>query len=638
MNFNLISPEGNGYEYTIRFKEPIDVEPNSKIELNWAELTRGGKIVLKDPATISVSVNSSDVFPSKNPADLSDNKVFLNAGLPSNSLSASIPSGSYSFTEFALQFNLALESILTSNGAATADNNLAYYEPNNDALRFNISNLNQFAIGYELGNEYFNQSNASARNTFDATGSPQKFATFTVPTTTKSDSGCYYKTGGVNGTFDSFATDFSKNYFHYQMENFLHVYAQSNLIFLRGGQEISPGTGTGTSGLPIQEGRIVFGLYSKEYAQGVGTVPTPNRTAAGLANTISVDANGFPRNFVNVVIDKYDGNFLIQVAQNAGGEYINEFTSIGPECNMATIFNQPMSTLFDAGSAPQITFQTYIETETSNDFETSPRIYFRVFNSKGFRNDTAGDLIFDSITENMYIPYTFLRAAAGNAAGIDYSNAVEVNSQIPFNVSMYADRNNEGFRVCRFKSFTKGINTATEATFPQSIIERYTIELSSQLAKAIGFVSKVLHPNAIIFRTTDGSDVNNESLSRIVNAITDLDINWKQDNYSVYLDLPINSYKNVSSSQQGGYAKTILANLPSPFSTGVVLEPVSSDNQNVISTYQPYQRVVNEMKNNKLAINSLRVKIIDMKDETLSTELVSSILNFTITSPKQSVN
>ena len=38
MNFNLISPSDNGSEFTIKFNEHITFEPNSLIQLNFAEL------------------------------------------------------------------------------------------------------------------------------------------------------------------------------------------------------------------------------------------------------------------------------------------------------------------------------------------------------------------------------------------------------------------------------------------------------------------------------------------------------------------------------------------------------------------------------------------------------------------------
>ena len=112
MNFNLVSPANNGYEYTVRFQEPIDIPKNSTTSLNWTELTRDGKIVLQSAGTITISVDPSNVFPRKNPNAIlfPDNQVF-DAGV--NSIkSATIAAGSYNFSQFATEIATALTCLL----------------------------------------------------------------------------------------------------------------------------------------------------------------------------------------------------------------------------------------------------------------------------------------------------------------------------------------------------------------------------------------------------------------------------------------------------------------------------------------------------------------------------------------------
>ena len=89
MNFNLISPSGKASEYRINFKDPIKIKPNSKVELNWAELTRKGEIVLLKNNTISFV--STKCIPDKKPSDNSVNDI---------NFTITIPAGVYELSEF----------------------------------------------------------------------------------------------------------------------------------------------------------------------------------------------------------------------------------------------------------------------------------------------------------------------------------------------------------------------------------------------------------------------------------------------------------------------------------------------------------------------------------------------------------
>lgn len=618
MNFNLISPEGNGFEYTIRFKEPIDIEPNSKITLNWAEITRSGKVVLKNDANISLKIKAENVFPSKvplGPGPFADNLPLNGA----ESATTTVKAGTYTFTEFAKAVDDAMAEFITIVSPEENANNMQYYQVTDSSSLVKPTD-NNFRMGYELGQEYHAQNVGNSRQTFDPTGSPQANAAFT-------GGASFLKTGGAASTFDAFATDFNKHYFHYQMHTDDNAnFQDDNFIYLRAKKRVGS---AGTN----QQGKIIFGLYSKEYAQGVGATPDPNRTAAGLGNGIDLDSNGFPKNFINIVSEKYSGDIIIQQATSAGGIRIEEWNSIGTHMgDMQEIYRIPIRQYFNDGVTPAYSFKTYIDTEADPAYKTRPKLYYKLYTnmSTGVPGDNSNmDLIFDSKDIGCFLPFDLLKHGAANGAGLDYdNNAVDVNSQIPFSVALYANTADEGWQVCRFKSFIKDINSTNFTTFPQTLINKYEIELDAELQKAIGFVKAELHPNAVLDMIVN--DTLPTSVENIVVVTSDLDVNWRRDNYSVFIDLPISAFKNVASSQQGGFRKTILANLPSPFSTGVVVEPVTRDNQSVISTYQPYQPITNDLSNNKINVNSLRIKIVDMKTESLSTELSGSILNFTI--------
>jgi hypothetical protein len=602
MNFNLISPENNGYDYQVYFKEPIDIAASSKISLNWAELTRGGKIVLREQQTITMTADS--VLPRKVPSGaFADNKVF--DGQTTNSKTISIPKGSYTFTDFEIALSNALTGALGTN--------LKYYESAD-----NIVDGNLLDFGLELGQEYLDQTTAvPRRDQFDFSASPNLLAK-TVKTSGATGF-AYLKNGGSAGTYDSFAMDTVRHYFHYQIKSD-DIFSASNYIYLQASDKTAPTGG--------QVGTITFGLYGKEYADGIGTT-LPPRTAAGLANTISVDAAGEPRNFLNLKVGEYSGDIELYWADNSAIGNIEAWDSQGHTIDsMTRIFTVPVAQIFGSGQIPKFAFRTYMDIDEGS-YQNNPRVFFQLWRSVS--DDRMGDLLlYDSKSANHFFPPEFFVADAGNTSGITYGSASEINSVIPFSVALYADTDDMGWRVCAFRSFTKGLE-ADFNTNPQTIIERYTLSFSSQLANSLGVSSIQLHPNALLIKAGPSpNSVPVEGVDRVVLLRSQLDINWKKDNYSVFIDLPINAYKNINNVSDGGFKKNILANIPSPFSIGTVIENISTDNEEIISTYQPYQIIVNDMKNNPIKVNSVKIRIVDMLDENLATELTRSIINFSI--------
>ena len=77
-------------------------------------------------------------------------------------------------------------------------------------------------------------------------------------------------------------------------------------------------------------------------------------------------------------------------------------------------------------------------------------------------------------------------------------------------------------------------------------------------------------------------------------------------------------------------ANNILGNIPAPFTTGAINTQEGGDTGNVISTYQPYNPIVSDLKNNEIQTNTLEIKIVDMLTEKPATEINRSIVNFTI--------
>ncbi len=116
MNFNLISPEENGYQFNVRYKEPIIISPNSSVQLNWASFERDTTFEFTEDQFIQFSYNS--VLPYKEPQN---NNVII--GVDSSATANSrtdrnrfyINKGTYDLT--------SLQTAITNSLVANPENN-----------------------------------------------------------------------------------------------------------------------------------------------------------------------------------------------------------------------------------------------------------------------------------------------------------------------------------------------------------------------------------------------------------------------------------------------------------------------------------------------------------------------------------
>ena len=172
-------------------------------------------------------------------------------------------------------------------------------------------------------------------------------------------------------------------------------------------------------------------------------------------------------------------------------------------------------------------------------------------------------------------------------------------------------------------AFNKSIPAAPNIN-PITIVREYKLTISEELAKVLNLgnvesgqaIATGLFPNQC---NQDAKDLE-----------TDLDFNWRSHNYSIFINLPTNNYKNIAEQRNGGFKKSILANIPAPFTTGAIIENEGSDAGEVISIYQPYQPIVSSLKNNEISTNSLSIKIVNMDKETPAVDIDRSVINFTI--------
>mgnify|MGYP003677302014 FL=1 len=56
-SINLVSPKGNGHTYSVKFRDPIILESNSKVYLNFAKFKRNSNIYFTTDQTIQIVIN-----------------------------------------------------------------------------------------------------------------------------------------------------------------------------------------------------------------------------------------------------------------------------------------------------------------------------------------------------------------------------------------------------------------------------------------------------------------------------------------------------------------------------------------------------------------------------------------------------
>ena len=566
MNFNLISPAGKASEYRINFKDPITIKPNSKLELNWAELSRKGEIVLQKAG--SIDFVATKCLPNLLPSDSSVNDI---------NFKVTVPNGVYELSEF----QDFIESAITND----LPDKLATYQAQP------VEGNNTGASGLQNDGEIGLVDDVTELGPVELDAVDEHDS----KSTTTGGEIVAYTTHNNTGTYDNYANSVQHFDFYRALPS------RSELEF--GGVALAESIET----IDNQVGKIGFGLTGLEYARGIA--PAPTRTNG---NNPPVIQDGVPTNFIWVECGPAGGDLIIYMAgNNAGAGQLNGWDDQNKEItDMNVIHRMPIEVAFDTTDKCKIKFVMSLD----DPFTESPSFRFQVFNNQG-----AGDgtLLFDSKPDRTNLPFKLLIGDNTN-----YNNAIAINSQIPFGWQFSAQNQNQGWKRFTYAKFDKDEGTLGDAK-PRTYMRSYIMTFSDELAEVLDIGNNGITPT--LFPNVSPIDATSESI-----LFAELDLNWKARNYSVFINLPCNNYKNVENENKGGFKKSILANLPSPFTTGSIIANSGTDVGKVISIYQPYQPIVSDLENNEITTNSIEIKIVDMKDETLATHLLSSILNFTI--------
>tara|TARA_R110002124_G_scaffold287333_1_gene473166 strand:+ start:7548 stop:10025 length:2478 start_codon:yes stop_codon:yes gene_type:complete len=100
MNFNLVSDEDNGYQYTAYFGEQIEIAPDSKAYLNFSAMYRENGLFLGSDATLTISVpTGSNGLVSCVPTDVVDDAGAVISNKDTITFTETIAAGKYTTAE-----------------------------------------------------------------------------------------------------------------------------------------------------------------------------------------------------------------------------------------------------------------------------------------------------------------------------------------------------------------------------------------------------------------------------------------------------------------------------------------------------------------------------------------------------------
>ncbi len=216
----------------------------------------------------------------------------------------------------------------------------------------------------------------------------------------------------------------------------------------------------------------------------------------------------------------------------------------------------------------------------------------------------------------------------------------QLQSQYPFRVFVSTLKQNSGFESVQY---TAHATEATEATRPLTKILKYSMLGDNDLAQQIGIQSN----QDFARRRNRDNAVEEDALDQIYypNGVstdpagawgvkrTKFDLPWRRIGYSILIkNLPLQNYKNTDATRDGGFSKNILANIPAPFKN-TNIEYNSKSRHLITATYEPPFKVNNNMNNQDFTVNNFDVEIVNNKNDKPATEVLNSVINFTIEPP-----
>ena len=656
-SINLVSPVGNGHTYSVRFREPLVIEANSKVYLNFAKFKRNSSVYFTTDQTIEVILN--EVLPTVLPSDTSvSNSVMALNSITIPTINPITGQTGYTAKE--------LEKVISDrfSGDPDVDDDLGirtvagvpkqmflYNSIYEEETKLNTS------LGWYKDYDILGLSNVATLSTAHVLGMAAAGGDIAVKTSADS----------ANVRYDAFAM--SKQTYDFSYKSQLKSNSENhNLITFQQNMTVGTQVGNIFCGLTSHEiADSISGTDWTDYAVGTsknsfthGTTATqnsssgrtlhvpiiysPNVTDAIQTNETDSDVlqQAVPQAFLGIEITGSGGTVEANKKMLNVWRGINFETGIrtrptkpSKELNrMELLWSTPLDTLLMGADADLTSIKIGIQTYWADGFSASSKdkLEFRVYNLTHSHYIDVSNLIYDSKSSVNWLKYEFFRqnVITDMTAGTDAQKAQKANSQIPFNVLMSSQVNGEGFETLELTGWEKiGANsplgTASNAS-PITLVNSYQLKLSTEIARFLGV------------NTSDKYNPNQPEDE--VSSITKVNPSNTDESYSIFLkNLPIRAYKNIQSKamsaganiQSAGYSQPIIHDVPAPYSDSKVINSGSGDI--LVGTFQPSILKKLDLDNNRMVLNSLDVEIRDIETNEISEGLSGSVINFTIEKP-----
>ncbi len=660
MNFNLIAPQGKTNDFTVQFKEPIEIPADSSVYLNYLTAVRDN--VVDIPADTNIQFIPRQVIPSVmiDQVGLAPNERTNGA-----SFTVVIPAGSYN--------NLTLQKAITDALNEKLLNNVprANYHLDYTSAILSLSQgrtesgvgrarakANEMIVGLRLRRSgeahdreiYDNFSrDINNNNTADNVGVFMSF-----------DDNKYKKLRdnndrGANQTkYDNYALS-DKHYFHFgnhpQLLSERNIFVSNTLVnrnFIEAKTLVSVQNITG--------GHFI-GLYGIEYADGFSgdaDRTTGNADINGaFFNPKCANNDLTPLIPFGVEVDMENGHALVRVytgITSDGAQLENCIDPRLPITNVRLVAEHHLDTTHRPSDFVVIRIMTGYKKNLDNadfinggtrefDFFMTDKLYPSVYvnNPTKSGNGNAFRRIYNGGSNGVgfnptHFPSTyFFNDYQTSQTGTNTNDErFSRNSQVPFGVFVAIQQVNSGWRNIKFKSFHKEAGTSSNAN-PRTFIPSYKMIYSPALAKlfdgtAVGepITSSIKYPIPSI----NYDSIVREQIKDAIpyelfeNILGFLD----SEDYSVYIEnVPLKNFKNVLGRNVGGYSKAILANIPQIFTA----EDIGSK-QGILGIYQPYQKLISDLKNQNFKTNNFHITFKTMKDDKPAVNIKYLNVSFTI--------
>lgn len=661
-SINLVSPVDNGHTYSVRFREPLVIEANSKVYLNFAKFKRNSSIYFNTDQTIEVVLN--EVLPTVLPAAAGT----ANTVMGTNSITIPVINPLTNQSGYtASQLEQVINERLGGDPEVAADygiravagvpKQMMLYNP-----VYERQDYSKIAIGWYKDYNILDLPSWLGLSGAHNFGMAEN-GIGDVCVKTSADAGAdpadlYYDCFGMSKqTYDfSYQSALSPNSENHNLIEFqanMSVGEQVGSIFmglssheiadsLKAGGDDWTAYADGSSNNSFTHGTTGTQTSSSGRTLLVPILYKPNSSDALQSSASVADkAASVPQAFLGIEItgsSQPDGNkqmLNIWRASNYTTRH-NAPTRAAAEINrMIKVWSCPMASLLEGADANNVNARFALQTYWAEGFQasTNDKLEFRLFNLINSNYVDNTNLIYDSKNSIRWLTYNFFRQKGLTTinTGTDAQKAQKANSQIPFNVLMSAQKVGEGFETLKMAGWEKtGTNsplgTATNNS-PITLVQAYQFKISSELARFVG---------------VNESDKYNPNLpENQVSSIVKEDADQHTDeSYSIFLkNLPISAYKNIQSKamsagnnvQSAGYAQPIIHDVPTPYSDSKVINSGTGDI--IVGTFQPSIQKKLDLDNNRQVLNSLDVEIRDIESNVIAEGLSGSVINFTIEKP-----